>query len=50
MIQTGNLVGEMSDNIVDPQGYLTPNYSNFIGTRGFEIGIRSLPPSGISVQ
>jgi len=50
LIQSDNLVGEMSDNIVDSQGYLTANYSNFIGTRGFEIGIRPKPPTGISAQ
>ena len=50
LIQSDNLVGDMSDNIVDSQGYLTAGYSNFVGTRGFEIGTRPRPPTRIIVQ
>ena len=44
LIVTNNLTGRASDNIVDPQGFLTENYRKYIGTRGHQIGARPLPP------
>jgi len=44
LIVTNNLTGRASDNIVDTQGYLTGEYSQYIGSRGHQIGARPLPP------
>ena len=52
LIITDNLTGNASDNIIDLQGYLTNNYSNFMGVRGHvvDVGRRPLPPSIITAQ
>ena len=40
-----NLAGYPNDNIVDSAGSLTAAYQQFIGTRGYQIGGASSPPS-----
>ena len=50
LIISNNLVGSAADNIVDSQGYLTSNYSSYVGSRGFEIGNRPSPPTALNVQ
>lgn len=45
---TDNLTGNASDNIVDADGYLTLNYSKYIGLRGHQIGKRPAAPVGLT--
>ena len=49
---TDNLVGNASDNIIDPVGgNLTQEYLVFLGTRGWETSIKKAPksPTGLTV-
>lgn len=49
LIKDNNLLGSPTEIIVDSQGYLTGAYTSYVGTRGFEIGIRPKPPTLINV-
>jgi hypothetical protein len=50
LILKDNLIGGAGENIVDSNGHLTSSYNNFIGNRGFEIGVKPLPPISATVQ
>ena len=50
MTYSDNLIGSSSDNIVDSQGYLTPAYQSFVGSRGHQIKARPLPPTGLNLN
>jgi len=52
--QVDNLKGFAADNIVDSSGNLTSGYSQYLGTRGWQIGesdtVAPASPSGLSVN
>ncbi len=50
LVVTNNLTGSAADNIVDAQGYLTSNYSTYVGQRGYQLGKRPLPPKSFTVN
>ena len=48
LVISNNLSGSASDNIVDAQGYLTSQYSKYVGSRGHEIGNRPSAPTALN--
>lgn len=50
LVASNNLFGNTPDNIVDAQGYLTLNYSKYVGTHGHQIGKRPMPPMTLNIQ
>lgn len=45
-----NLVGSFSSSVVDPQGYLTSNYSVYIGSHGHQVGNRPMSPTSLLIS
>jgi hypothetical protein len=48
--QLNDLTGAPSAGIVDATGNLTANFSQYVGSRGHQIGVVPRPPTGVTVQ